>query len=378
MLQNLVAESVGKKRACGTLADATGTDVEQGLFVKLTDSGAMGTFDIIVVNLQEGLGVDESLVGEEDVLVGLVGFGFDGTFANKHMTIESTLCAIVKNALVEFVAFAVGESVVDENVVVDTLLLVVKVESVCLYLAVLAEHTHLSMVANVATIERDGYGTERRTLAKRDVCVVEQTCVVVKVLHLIIFHLGTFFHNDFGDIVRKSGMGVERVVAMDDDGMAVATNNDQVAHLEEETVAGIDDRLDLDGFNGYDIVWHIGKYAIGVVVGVELEIWISERGAGAEIFANKVGLLAAGIAQAGKQDTLGCGGAILMAETIFGKRTVGVEVGYVAAIFGCLALAGRKNQSGVEHIGEIDLAPHFVFAECVLNVAKLLYEFFHF
>ena len=182
-------------------------------------------------------------VGEEDVLVRLVGLGLLGTILHQHMAVEGTMGTIVEDTFEELPAVAVGKGMVDKDVVVHLLFLVVEIEAVGFHFAMFTQHSNLGVVADVATVEGEGHATERSPLLHGDIGVVEQTSLVVEVLHLIVFHMGSFHHVYFGHVVGESGGVVVGVVAMEDDDMAVASHHHQVSCLEEKAVTGIDDRL---------------------------------------------------------------------------------------------------------------------------------------
>ena len=149
------------------------------------------------------------------------------------MAVERAAGGVVKDAFEEFAAVAIGAGVVDEDVVVHLLLLVVKIKTVGLYIAVLAVHAHLGVVADVSTVEGYGHRAERSTCAERGVGVVEESGLVVEVLHFVAFDRGVLVNEYFGHIVGESGRGVVGVIAKDECGLAVATHDYEVAHLEE-------------------------------------------------------------------------------------------------------------------------------------------------
>ena len=157
MLQDFVAEGVEEEGLGGAFADAAGADVEESLFVELAYGAAVGAFDIVVVDFEEGAGVDVRFVGEEYVFVGLIGFGFGGAVADEDVPVEGGAGGVVEDAFEQFAAVAFGAGVVDEDVVVDLLLLVVEEEAVGLDVAVGAEHGYFGVVADVAAVECHGY-----------------------------------------------------------------------------------------------------------------------------------------------------------------------------------------------------------------------------
>ena len=158
-------------------------------------------------------------------------------------------------------------------------------------------------------------------------------------MHLIVFHLGTLQEVDFGNIVGESWSVVVGVVAVDDDCVAVAPHHHQVACLEENAVTSIDNRLELDGFALERSVGDNGNDAVSIIVRVEFQVWVVLWAALTVILVDYVGMLPAVVAETCQEGAvLGLLG-LLVAETILGNDANGVEVGYVAVIFGSLAFA---------------------------------------
>lgn len=85
---HLVAEGVGQHGAGGAFGDAAGAHIEHGLVVELTYCRAVGTLHVVVVNLQERLGLHMSLVGQEDIAVVLYRLGLVGTVLYEHMSVN--------------------------------------------------------------------------------------------------------------------------------------------------------------------------------------------------------------------------------------------------------------------------------------------------
>ena len=57
----------------------------------------MGTFDIVVVNLEEGFGVDPGGISQEDIPVGLPCIGFYSVAPYHHMSVENSMGMLVEN-----------------------------------------------------------------------------------------------------------------------------------------------------------------------------------------------------------------------------------------------------------------------------------------
>ena len=103
-----------------------------------------------------------------------------------------------------------------------------------------------------------------------------------------------------------------------------------------------------------------------------MQVGIGERGAGAEELTHKVGAGAADVAQTSHHHALFGLEEGHVAIAVFHHQSEGVEVGDIAMVFGGLAFAMRDLEVVGEEGREIGKAPHFVFAQCGLDVAELL------
>ena len=112
------------------VANATGAQIEQSIFVELADGGSVRTLDVVGVDFELGLGVDLGRLREQEVLVGLVGVGFLRGLVNVDLAAKDAGGPAAEDALVEFVALAVRLGVFDERVVIDVLCPVFDVEAV--------------------------------------------------------------------------------------------------------------------------------------------------------------------------------------------------------------------------------------------------------
>src|SRR5664279_5140943 len=129
-VDHVLRERVGQQAAGLALADAARLQVEQGFGVELADGGAMGAAHIVGEDLQLGFGIHHGVVGEDQVLIGLLGIGLLGVLADDDLAVEYGVGLAVEDALVEFVAGAVRHGVVDQGVIVDVLRAVDDVEAV--------------------------------------------------------------------------------------------------------------------------------------------------------------------------------------------------------------------------------------------------------
>ena len=104
--------------------------VEERFGVELADGGAVRAAHVVGADLQFGFGVDDGVVGQDQILVGLLGIGLLRVFADDDLAVEDGVGFAVQNAFIEFVAGAVRLGVVDDRVIVDVLRAVDDVEAV--------------------------------------------------------------------------------------------------------------------------------------------------------------------------------------------------------------------------------------------------------
>src|SRR6185437_6652055 len=88
-------------------ADTAGTQVEHSLRIELPDGGAVSTSHVVGMDLQLRLGVDDGIVAQHQVFVGLFRIGLLRVFAHDDAAIEDGVGAVVQNSLVELVTGAV-------------------------------------------------------------------------------------------------------------------------------------------------------------------------------------------------------------------------------------------------------------------------------
>ena len=81
----------------------------------------MRTAHIVGENLKFRFGVDHRLVGEDQVLVGLLRIGLLGVFADDDAAIENRARSAIQDAFVQLVAAAIRLGVIDDRVIVNVL-----------------------------------------------------------------------------------------------------------------------------------------------------------------------------------------------------------------------------------------------------------------
>ena len=102
-------------------ADAARTQIKKRLVVQLADGRAVGAFDIVGKNLQLRFGVDDGVLREDEIAIGLLGVGFLGVLPDENFAVENAVRAVGQDAVIKFVAFAMRLGVIDDGVMIDQL-----------------------------------------------------------------------------------------------------------------------------------------------------------------------------------------------------------------------------------------------------------------
>ncbi len=114
----VAGEGVDQEYASGFSANASGSEIKQAIFIQLSDSRAVRTFDIICVNLQLGLRVHHRGIRQQQRLVALLRIGFLGILGNVNLSVEDSVGLLGKDSLVHLPAVAVRPGVNNSGVVV--------------------------------------------------------------------------------------------------------------------------------------------------------------------------------------------------------------------------------------------------------------------
>ena len=99
-VDDVLREGIGQQVAGIRETDAARLQVEHCFGVQLADGRAVRAAHVVGQNLQFGLGVDDGVVGEHQVLVGLLGVGLLRVLADEDLAVEDRARVAVQNALV--------------------------------------------------------------------------------------------------------------------------------------------------------------------------------------------------------------------------------------------------------------------------------------
>src|SRR5689334_12289734 len=120
-IHNVLREGIGQQAARVLPVDTPGAQVEKRLGVQLPDGRAVRAAHVVRPDLQFGLGVDHRIVGENQVLVGLLRVGLLCVFADDDAAVEHGRGTPVQNTLVQLVAGGMRFCMIDRRVIVDVL-----------------------------------------------------------------------------------------------------------------------------------------------------------------------------------------------------------------------------------------------------------------
>src|ERR1035437_4344360 len=196
-IHHILRESVSQQAAGLAFADAARLQVEERFAVELADGGAMGAAHIVGEDLQLGFGIHHGVVGEDQVLVGLLGIGLLCVLADDDFAVEDGVGLAVENALVEFVAGAVRLGVLDDRMIVDVLRAVDDVEAVQGGVGA-CRQGGVGVVADQRAAERNGVRRERGAASDGGLQGRDVEGVGGFLLDFVMIHHGAIANDDFG------------------------------------------------------------------------------------------------------------------------------------------------------------------------------------
>src|SRR5262249_45579404 len=117
-IENLAGETADQDALRLAFSNAPALEVKNGIRVHLPDRRAVETAYVIVSNFELRLGVDLSLLREQQVFAVLDGVRLLSILVNHDRAIEHTFPIPGEHALVEFAAGRVGTEMIDARVIV--------------------------------------------------------------------------------------------------------------------------------------------------------------------------------------------------------------------------------------------------------------------
>ena len=111
------------------LIDSAGLQVKQSLFVDLSDSCAMRTFHIIVVDYKLRFGIHPGGLGEQNAVVSLECFGLFGAWHYMDPACKSSRRIVIQHVFEDLIALASGLGMFDRCESITMLILVCQRQS---------------------------------------------------------------------------------------------------------------------------------------------------------------------------------------------------------------------------------------------------------
>ena len=114
----------------------------------------MGTLHVVVVDLQLGLGMDGSILGEQEVLVGLISIRLPGIRMNVDLAVKYPPCLSGQNPLVELAAGTMGLDMVHTSMVIYVLPAPHHIQTIQSALASLTTQHRVEIISNQGAPQR--------------------------------------------------------------------------------------------------------------------------------------------------------------------------------------------------------------------------------
>ncbi len=91
--QDLAGEGKGQELARFVASDAARTQIEDRFFIEPTDGGTVGAANVVGEDLELRIRVDDRVVGEQEIAVGLLGVGLLRVLVDDDPAVEDRLRA---------------------------------------------------------------------------------------------------------------------------------------------------------------------------------------------------------------------------------------------------------------------------------------------
>src|SRR5690606_32761442 len=134
--------------------------VEQAVFIQLSDRSTVGAADVFRIDFQFRPRVGASELGKQQAVIALDGIRTISTWRDEDTTAEYAPAPIRQNAAVVFVAHAIGLGVSDQSVVIHMALAVSKIHPVQQDLCALSIESGGNVVTRETGAKRNGMGSK--------------------------------------------------------------------------------------------------------------------------------------------------------------------------------------------------------------------------
>ena len=219
---------------------AAGAQIEDRILVELADRRPVRALHVVGEDLQLRLGVDQRVVREQQRAVGLFRVGLLRVLAHDDLAVEHRPGTPAENALVDFVARAVGAGVIDGRVVVDQAVAVGEIQPVQRHLGAFAVERRQHVVANQLAAERERVRREVGAAGGVHVHAADMERAVALLLHLVVIQHGALADEHLGDGIGEVLHVARADVGLDDPCLAALAENNQrarVAHRPDRPAA---------------------------------------------------------------------------------------------------------------------------------------------
>ena len=188
----------------------------------------MSTLDVVGKDLQLRLGVDHGVLGQQQVLVGLLGVRLLSVLVHVDLAVENPLRSAGEDAFVELAAAAVRLLVVDPGVVVGVLAAVQQVEAIEGAIAAFSGEHGVGVVPDERATQCNGTGREHRAAVQLRLRGGDVEGSVSLFHQLVVGQHGALADDDLGHGIGEVARRTKTDVALDDHRAAATAHQDQV------------------------------------------------------------------------------------------------------------------------------------------------------
>ena len=230
-LDHLARESVDEQAARLVLAQAARAQVEHGVRRHLSDRRAVLALHVVGVDLEIGLGVDQAVLGEQQVLVVDLGVGLLRAFPDDDRAVEDGPRLAVEHSFIELAARAVGDGVVDQGMIVEVLTAAHEVKAVERDVGALAGEQHVDVVAHELPAQGDDVRGQPAVALDARLKRGDVQRSVALALQTVMREPGVFSDKKLRDHVREADAAVEADVLLDDARLRAVLKHDEHARV---------------------------------------------------------------------------------------------------------------------------------------------------